>query len=232
MRYRQQNFPSLFVLFIAYYFSGCLVSFLYFRTITKDNMKKKKIIRGCCGQIMQFLGMVWYRYFRLTPVYLLVIGLIEVSMSWYYNHTVFDLYMLDYHNCRKFWWRNALYINTYFSMDERVSTIGVKVFSCIENIALNNHVYWQCIVWSWYLANDTLFYIIGAIILIISARYTRRIFFQLGNVIIYWTCIFQIPFCCWNHNDYHLGFILDYYGYYYLECRTRTEVKLNFYMYV
>ncbi|XP_017764757.1 PREDICTED: nose resistant to fluoxetine protein 6-like [Eufriesea mexicana] len=130
-----------------FFMSGCLVSFLYFRTITKDNMKKKKIIRGCCGQIMQFLGMVWYRYFRLTPVYLLVIGLIEVSMSWYYNHTVLDLYMLDYHNCRKFWWRNALYINTYFSMDER------------------------CIVWSWYLANDTLFYIIGAIILIISARF-------------------------------------------------------------
>ncbi|XP_026669929.1 nose resistant to fluoxetine protein 6 isoform X2 [Ceratina calcarata] len=130
-----------------FFMSGCLVSFLYFRTITRDGMKKKKIIRGACGEVLQFLGMVWYRYFRLTPVYLLVIGLIEVTSSWYYDHTMLDLYALDYQNCRKFWWRNALYINTYFAMDER------------------------CIVWSWYLANDTLFYIIGTIILIVGARF-------------------------------------------------------------
>ncbi|XP_076183081.1 nose resistant to fluoxetine protein 6-like [Ptiloglossa arizonensis] len=130
-----------------FFISGCLVSFLYFRTITRKNMREKKIIKGNCGQVLQFIGMVMYRYFRLTPPYLLVIGLIEVSMSWYYHNTMIDLYTIDYDNCRRFWWRNALYINTYFDMNER------------------------CLIWSWYLANDTLFYIVGIIILIIGVRY-------------------------------------------------------------
>ncbi|XP_076653536.1 nose resistant to fluoxetine protein 6-like [Halictus rubicundus] len=129
-----------------FFMSGCLVSFLYLRTITKTAMQKMKLLRNNCGAFLQFLGMVSYRYFRLTPPYLIVIGLIEVSSSWYYNHTMLDLYTLDYENCRRFWWRNALYVNTYFDMDER------------------------CMVWSWYLANDTLFYIVGAIILIIGVR--------------------------------------------------------------
>lgn len=97
------------------------------------------MIRGASGRVLQFLGMVWYRYFRLTPVYLLVIGLIEVSMSWYYSHTMLDLYTIDYENCRKFWWRNALYINTYFPMDERVSvTWGKIIFPFFINNSLKN----------------------------------------------------------------------------------------------
>ncbi|XP_078045042.1 O-acyltransferase like protein-like [Augochlora pura] len=129
-----------------FFMSGCLVSFLYFRTITKKSMQKMKLLRNSCGKFLEFLGMISYRYFRLTPPYLLVIGLIQVSSSWYYHHTMLDLYTFDYLNCRQYWWRNVLYVNTYFAMDER------------------------CMVWSWYLANDTLFYVIGAIILIIGVR--------------------------------------------------------------
>lgn len=131
-----------------FFISGCLVAFLYFRTIAKEEMKKKKITKGCCGQVMQFLGMMVYRYVRLTPPYILVIGMIQVSMKWYHDHKIIELPTLDYETCEKFWWRNALYVNTYFNMEER------------------------CMVWSWYLANDTQFYTVGIIILIIASSFT------------------------------------------------------------
>ncbi|XP_051158664.1 nose resistant to fluoxetine protein 6-like [Leptopilina boulardi] len=131
-----------------FFISGCLVAFLYFRTITKEKIKKKKITHGFCGQIMQFLGLMGYRYVRLTPPYLLIIGLIQVSMKWYHDHTIIEFPTLDHETCEKFWWRNALYVNTYFNMNER------------------------CMVWSWYLANDTQFYTVGIIILIIAASFT------------------------------------------------------------
>ncbi|XP_043276654.1 nose resistant to fluoxetine protein 6-like isoform X2 [Venturia canescens] len=130
-----------------FFISGCLVSFLYFRTITKERIREKKITQGFSGKILQFLGMMSYRYFRLTPPYLLVIGLIQISNKWYHDHSVIELTTLDHETCEKFWWRNALYINTYFDMDER------------------------CMVWSWYLANDTQFYTIGTIVLIIGASF-------------------------------------------------------------
>lgn len=102
-------------------FSGCLVAFLYYRTLANKRIQDKKMIKGCHGQVLQFLGMMWYRYFRLTPIYLLVIGLIQVSMKWYHDHSMTELPALDYKTCEKFWWRHALYINTYFDMDDRVS---------------------------------------------------------------------------------------------------------------
>ncbi|XP_024943961.1 nose resistant to fluoxetine protein 6 isoform X2 [Cephus cinctus] len=129
-----------------FFMSGCLVSFLYFRTIAKQRIREMKITQGCLGQFLQFLGMMWYRYFRLTPPYLLVIGLIQVSMKWYHDHSMIELPALDHVTCEKYWWRNALYINTYFDMDDR------------------------CMVWSWYLANDTQFYTVGIILLIIAAN--------------------------------------------------------------
>lgn len=103
-----------------FFISGCLVAFLYFRTMSKRRLNEKKITQGFGGKILQFLGMMFYRYFRLTPIYLLVIGLIQITMKWHHDHSMIELPTLDYKNCEKFWWRNALYINTYFDKDERV----------------------------------------------------------------------------------------------------------------
>nr|XP_046473646.1 nose resistant to fluoxetine protein 6-like [Neodiprion pinetum] len=130
-----------------FFMSGCLVSFLYFRTIAKQRMRELQITKGFIGQFLQFLGMMWYRYFRLTPPYLLVIGFVQISMKWYHAHSVIELPALDHDTCEKFWWRNALYVNTYFPMEDR------------------------CMVWSWYLANDTQFYTVGIIILIVAASF-------------------------------------------------------------
>ncbi|XP_034948319.1 nose resistant to fluoxetine protein 6-like isoform X2 [Chelonus insularis] len=130
-----------------FFVSGCLVTFLYFRTMSKRRLNEKKITQGAIGKILQFIGLVFYRYFRLTPPYLLAIGIVQTLMKWYHDHSAIELPTLDHETCKKFWWRNAIYLNTYFAMEER------------------------CMVWSWYLANDTQFYIFGIIILIIGSSY-------------------------------------------------------------
>ncbi|XP_032674888.1 nose resistant to fluoxetine protein 6-like isoform X1 [Odontomachus brunneus] len=139
---------SIYSVDTFFFISGCLVTFLYYRTIANKRIREKRMTKGCHGQVLQFFGMMFYRYFRLTPIYLLVIGLVQVLMKWYHDHSMIELpTALDYEACEKFWWRNALYINTYFSTVER------------------------CISWSWYLANDTQFYTVGTIILIIGANF-------------------------------------------------------------
>ncbi|XP_014468573.1 PREDICTED: nose resistant to fluoxetine protein 6-like, partial [Dinoponera quadriceps] len=139
---------SIYSVDTFFFVSGCLVTFLYYRTMANKKIQEKKVTKGCLGQVLQFLAMIWYRYFRLTPIYLLVIGLLQVLMKWYHDHSMIELpTALDYETCEKFWWRNALYINTYFNVPER------------------------CMAWSWYLTNDTQFYIVGTIILIIGANF-------------------------------------------------------------
>lgn len=61
---------------------------------------------------------------RLTPVYLFVLGLVEVAMRTLHNGSVFEPKVMDHLNCDNYWWRNALYINSLFPRREMVSQLN------------------------------------------------------------------------------------------------------------
>jgi hypothetical protein len=96
--------------------------------------------------IKSFVVLFFYRVVRLTPAYAIVIGLTEISFKYIYNQSVFDPAVPDHINCNQFWWRNVLYINNLFNQRE------------------------MCMVWSWYMANDTQFYVVGILLLLISVK--------------------------------------------------------------
>lgn len=91
--------------------------------------------------------MLLYRVLRLTPAYLFVIGVNEVMMRYTFNNSVFEPGIEDHITCNLYWWRNILYVNNLYPQKE------------------------MCMVWSWYMANDTQFYIIGVLMLLFSFKY-------------------------------------------------------------
>lgn len=96
--------------------------------------------------IKSFVVLFFYRVVRLTPAYAFVIGLNEVTLRYTNSHSVFEPAQYDHITCDQFWWRNLLYINNLYSQRE------------------------MCMVWSWYMANDTQFYVVGIILLLISVK--------------------------------------------------------------
>lgn len=133
-----------------FFISGFLVSFIYFRTNAKGKLEKlSKGVNEFTAGTLHFIGLVGYRFVRLTAPYLYVLGIVEVTMKYFASNSVFEPPTMDHINCPKYWWRNILYINTLFPVQD------------------------MCMLWSWYLANDTQFYIIGAIILIVAIRHFR-----------------------------------------------------------
>ncbi|GJQ66391.1 hypothetical protein Trydic_g4414 [Trypoxylus dichotomus] len=138
-----------------FFTSGLLVSFLYFRTNAKgklDVLGHKGFLAGCS----HFCGLVAYRFARLSVPYLVVLGLVEVCMKWFTYNSIFDPPTMDHINCPKYWWRNLLYINTLFPDDE------------------------MCMLWSWYLSDDTQFYVLGAILLILATSHFKIATFSLS----------------------------------------------------
>jgi hypothetical protein len=99
--------------------------------------------------LLHFFSLVSYRFARLTVPYLYVLGIVEVTMKYFASNSVFEPLTLDHINCPKYWWRNMFHINTLFPVQD------------------------MCMIWSWYIANDTQLYIIGAIILIVSIRHFK-----------------------------------------------------------
>ncbi|XP_031635860.1 O-acyltransferase like protein [Contarinia nasturtii] len=133
-----------------FFISGFLVSYIYFRTNAKGKLEKlSKGVNEFTAGTFHFFGLIGYRFVRLTAPYMFVLGLVEVVMKYFYHHSVFETPTPDHENCPNYWWRNILYINTLFPVEQ------------------------MCMLWSWYLADDTQFFIVGAFILIIAVRHFK-----------------------------------------------------------
>lgn len=66
-----------------------------------------------------------------------------------YNGSVFPPGLPDHIVCPNYWWRNILYVQTWFPFHQ------------------------LCMLWSWYLANDMQFYIWAIVLLIFAKRYEQ-----------------------------------------------------------
>nr|XP_014286082.2 nose resistant to fluoxetine protein 6 [Halyomorpha halys] len=140
-----------------FFISGLLVAYLFFKSSAKPDsdaalrtprtLKPLSIeFRDIMTKFFTFLG---YRFIRLTPAYMFVLGCAGLAMKWLKNNSVFEPISLDNVNCDKYWWRNMLYINSLYPRSE------------------------MCMLWSWYLANDTQFYLLGTLLLLLSSRFFR-----------------------------------------------------------
>ncbi|KOB74995.1 putative conserved plasma membrane protein [Operophtera brumata] len=125
--------------------SALSVSVISQQSFKEDLLDKPK--NGCYSKtdflyvIKNFFVLVSYRVVRLTPAYAFVIGLNEIALRWTHDNTVFEPAIYDHITCDKYWWRNILYINNLYPQKD------------------------MCMVWSWYMANDTQFYVVGIILL-------------------------------------------------------------------
>ncbi|XP_075227242.1 nose resistant to fluoxetine protein 6-like [Lycorma delicatula] len=136
-----------------FFISGLLVTYLYFKSQKKESSDRPTRNRSALVEIkfsfLKFFKLLGYRFLRLTPAYLFVLGVASLVMRWLKNNSVFEPVSLDDSNCDKYWWRNALYINSLYPRKD------------------------MCLLWSWYMANDTQFYVLGIIILLISVKHFK-----------------------------------------------------------
>ncbi|XP_036139608.1 nose resistant to fluoxetine protein 6-like [Monomorium pharaonis] len=139
----------------TYFFSsGCLVTYLY--------LKNKVLIKPirCKEKLTEFCIYIIIRFFRLTPAYMMVLGILQLSTAWFDKVSQIYMYERSHETCAKYWWRNLLYINNFFGVDA------------------------MCMSWSWYLANEMQFFVIAVAILILSTVYFYAAVMILGALLI------------------------------------------------
>lgn len=132
-------------------FSGLLVTITFFRSAAKldVNAVPQKKTNAWVSSTAKFFYLIVYRFFRLTPAYLFVLGVNELILRYLHNNSVFTPAIIDHLSCEQHWWRNALYINNFFPQKE------------------------FCMLWSWYISNDTQFFVLATILLLIAVRWVR-----------------------------------------------------------
>ncbi|XP_071581532.1 nose resistant to fluoxetine protein 6-like [Temnothorax nylanderi] len=140
---------------IFFFSSACLMTLNYMYLQVKRNEVPKPI--GRREKLIEFFVHVIKRYIRLTPTYVTVIGIADLSSAWFNKTSQSYMYERSHETCAKYWWRNLSYIHNFFGMDE------------------------MCMSWSWYLSNDMQFYVIAMALFFIFS--TIRYFYAAVTIL-------------------------------------------------
>ncbi|XP_011168771.1 nose resistant to fluoxetine protein 6 [Solenopsis invicta] len=127
-----------------FFISGFLLTYTYLKDKTDEKWNKS------CNygeKLKEFFVCVIRRFIRLTPPYMMMIGILQINSAWYDKTSQFYVQEKPHETCAKYWWRNLLYINNLFDYNT------------------------MCMSWSWYLASDMQFFTIGLALLILSSIY-------------------------------------------------------------
>ncbi|KYM99164.1 Nose resistant to fluoxetine protein 6 [Cyphomyrmex costatus] len=174
------------VVSIDFYFllSGCLVTYIYLMS----KMNKGQVESTNCREKLNELFIhIIKRFIRLTPAYMMVLGVFQLSSVWFDKTSQFYVSERSHETCAKYWWRNLLYINNFFGLDTML----------------------QCMSWSWYIANDMQLYVIAMTLLILSTTYFYTAVTILGALLIgsiilsgYTSYVYEIvPFQTFNERS-------------------------------
>ncbi|XP_012061139.1 PREDICTED: nose resistant to fluoxetine protein 6-like [Atta cephalotes] len=139
-----------------FFLSGFLLAYFYI----KDKMDKDRKLFTYRAKINEFFVLVIRRFIRLTPAYMTVLAISQLSSTWFDKTSQFFIKEVPHETCSKYWWRNFLYINNLFSFKT------------------------MCMSWSWYLSADMQFFMIGIALLSLSTTYFYMAAFILSALLI------------------------------------------------
>lgn len=57
---------------------------------------------------------------RLTPAYMMMVGIIQLYTFWYDKASPFYTYVRLHETCAKYWWTNLLYISNFYDYNKMV----------------------------------------------------------------------------------------------------------------
>ncbi|XP_058803541.1 nose resistant to fluoxetine protein 6-like [Phymastichus coffea] len=135
-----------------------LSGFLFSRILLQELDKRKSV---------NFLFLYIYRYFRLTPAYMVIVGLYVTWLPRLDSGPLWSRMRLENERCIASWWANVLYINNYVNTDK------------------------LCMFQSWYLSVDTQLFILAPVVVYPLWKWRK-----FGHIILGFVTIFAstLPF--------------------------------------
>ncbi|KFD61433.1 hypothetical protein M514_05993 [Trichuris suis] len=123
-------------------------------------MKKLKGKEALTRSPLFWLQYFAHRYLRVTPVYMVVLVVYAVLLPKATDGPMWNRQGFNGDNCAASWWTNVLYVNNFVHLSHPV-IFHSPLFCVVE------HLHFQCMTWTWYLAADMQYFILSAPILVL-----------------------------------------------------------------
>lgn len=115
-------------------------------------------------QMVYFLSMILFKLLRLLVPYLTILLLLKISTQYFNEVSVVEIPSND-DTCTETMWRNILFIDIFFPLDQRVSPcVQLKTLKP----SLTMILFLQCMIWSWFLSVEAYFFITATLLLLLS----------------------------------------------------------------
>uniref|UniRef100_A0ABK8FMC8 Nose resistant-to-fluoxetine protein N-terminal domain-containing protein n=2 Tax=Anopheles gambiae TaxID=7165 RepID=A0ABK8FMC8_ANOGA len=153
------NAPLLVDVFFA--ISGFLLSYNFIR----NRSKVQEVKANTVWENGKLYGkMLLHRYLRLSPMYLFVTVLGELTHSYIVETSKFWVHERSDLGCQQYWWRNLFYIQNLYPVDD------------------------FCLTWTWSLACEMQYYMLFTVLLFVyakSAKFGKKVFgaFAIGTLL-------------------------------------------------
>ncbi|XP_050073832.1 nose resistant to fluoxetine protein 6-like [Anopheles maculipalpis] len=153
------NAPLLVDVFFA--ISGFLLSYNFIR----NRSKVQEVKANTLWENGKLYGkMLLHRYLRLSPMYLFVTVLGELTHSYIVETSKFWVHERSDLGCQRYWWRNLFYIQNLYPVDD------------------------FCLSWTWSLACEMQYYMLFTILLFVyakSSKFGKKMFgvFAIGTLL-------------------------------------------------
>ncbi|XP_059051397.1 uncharacterized protein LOC131846173 [Achroia grisella] len=144
------TFDTLFLV------SGLFSSHHFFYLKSHYTVEELVGFNGIWGHILQYVCFITNRAVRLLPSYAYTIFLSAVIARASRGTSSLVLPDGDHQNCESYWWRNILYVTTFYPAEER------------------------CMQVSWYLSTESQLHVVGALVCALGASRRSRLLVALA----------------------------------------------------
>ncbi len=97
--------------------------------------------------------------------------MLQIVMKYYYHNSIVEIPSQDHITCQENMWRNMLFIDTFFPIQERVK-FDYFFKESVLYVLYSIYVF-QCMPWSWFFSLDCQFFVAASIILLIANNHPR-----------------------------------------------------------
>ncbi|XP_055303582.1 nose resistant to fluoxetine protein 6-like [Sitodiplosis mosellana] len=129
-----------------FFLCGVCVAHMFFNRMKNIDVEA---ICSCFDTLLHIMSMIAYKVLQSVFPYIAILLLLQMLMKHFYDFSIIDIPSMDHRTCERSMWRNILYIDQFYPLDER------------------------CMLWSWVLSIEVHCFVVACIILLILKNHPR-----------------------------------------------------------
>lgn len=103
---------------IVLLFSGVCLAHMFFNRMKNIDVEA---ICSCFETLLHIVSMIAYKVFSMLFPYIATLLLLQMFMKYFHDFSTINIPSTDHQTCETSMWRNILYIDQFYPLEERVS---------------------------------------------------------------------------------------------------------------